>query len=33
EDGLPQCGGIAVGLDRLTMIFSGANDIDQVVFE
>jgi lysyl-tRNA synthetase class 2 len=32
DDGLPECGGIAVGLDRLCMVFSGATDIEQVVF-
>lgn len=33
EEGLPECGGIAVGMDRLAMVFSAADDIEKVVFE
>jgi elongation factor P--(R)-beta-lysine ligase len=33
ENGLPDCGGIALGVDRLCMVFSGATNIEQVVFE
>lgn len=33
EDGLPDCGGIALGIDRLCMAFSEINDIERVVFE
>lgn len=33
EDGLPDCGGIALGIDRLCMVLVEAEDISQVVFE
>ena len=33
DSGLPECGGIAVGIDRLCMAFSEAKDIENVVFE
>jgi elongation factor P--(R)-beta-lysine ligase len=33
EDGLPECGGIAVGIDRLCMSFLGLQEIENVVFE
>jgi len=31
ESGLPQCAGVAVGLERLQMIFDGTDDIREVV--
>ena len=33
ENGLPDCGGIALGIDRLCMVFCETNDIENVVFE
>ena len=33
EKGLPDCGGIALGVDRLCMVFSDATNIEQVVFD
>lgn len=33
DDGLPECGGIAVGIDRLCMAFCEVDDIENVVFE
>ena len=33
ESGMPECGGIAVGIDRLCMAFCEVNDIENVVFE
>ena len=32
EHGLPDCSGIALGVDRLVMLFSGAEDIEQVLW-
>lgn len=32
EHGLPQCSGIALGLDRLVMLAAGANDISEVLW-
>ncbi len=33
DRGMPPCAGCAMGLDRLAMIFTGAGDIEEVVFE
>ena len=33
ESGLPECGGIAVGIDRLCMAFCEVDNIENVVFE
>ncbi len=32
EHGLPDCAGIALGIDRLAMLASGAKDIQQVLW-
>lgn len=32
EEGMPEAGGIALGVDRLAMLASGADDIDQVLW-
>jgi lysyl-tRNA synthetase class 2 len=31
EDGMPECAGIAIGIDRLVMIFAGNDSLDQVI--
>ena len=31
KSGMPECGGIAVGMDRLAMIFAGAKNISEVI--
>ena len=31
EQGLPECAGVAVGLDRLLMVISGSQNIEQVM--
>lgn len=33
ESGMPEAGGIALGIDRMVMLFTGANDIDEVIFQ
>ena len=33
EAGMPDCGGIAVGIDRLCMAFCESGNIEDVVFE
>lgn len=33
DEGMPNCGGIAVGIDRLCMAFCEVDDIENVVFE
>lgn len=32
ESGIPPTGGIALGVDRMVMLFTGANDLDEVIF-
>jgi len=31
EHGLPDCSGVAIGVDRLVMLAAGADRIDQVI--
>lgn len=31
DNGLPECGGIALGIDRLVMVFAHANRLDEVI--
>lgn len=33
ESGIPKAGGIALGVDRLVMLFTGAKDINEVIFQ
>jgi len=33
ESGIPNAGGIALGVDRMVMLFTGANDINEVIFQ
>lgn len=33
ESGIPQAGGIALGIDRMIMLFTGAKDINEVIFQ
>jgi len=33
ESGIPNAGGIALGIDRMIMLFSGAKDINEVIFQ
>jgi len=33
QSGIPQAGGIALGVDRLVMLFTGAKDINEVIFQ
>lgn len=33
ESGLPEAGGIALGVDRMIMLFTGAKDINEVIFQ
>lgn len=33
ESGIPPTGGIALGIDRMVMLFTGASDINEVIFE
>ncbi len=33
ESGMPEAGGIALGLDRMIMIFTGTNNINDVIFQ
>jgi lysyl-tRNA synthetase class 2 len=33
ESGISSAGGIALGIDRMVMLFTGAKDIDQVIFQ
>jgi elongation factor P--(R)-beta-lysine ligase len=33
KSGIPQAGGIALGIDRLVMLFTGAKDINEVIFQ
>lgn len=33
ESGIPETGGIALGVDRMVMLFTGSTDINEVIFE
>jgi elongation factor P--(R)-beta-lysine ligase len=33
ESGIPNAGGIALGVDRMVMLFTGAKDINEVIFQ
>lgn len=33
KSGIPQAGGIALGIDRMVMLFTGAKDINEVIFQ
>ena len=33
RSGIPSAGGIALGVDRMIMLFTGARDINEVIFQ